>query len=589
MKRKKIIFAGLGVCALLVAGLVIAGALPPVDSNIVTVTTRSSEGYSASCITVSTSSISISWNGLITPPAGVKLFGALSLGGLQYATIPIYQGSGPGSYLQTGLNPGEQWWYKLKTEFSNGTSVVSGTFTCITGSAASDIPTDLSAFAGDAHTLYVNWKDNATTTSPYQFEWQRITLTPEIPISTATSSKVLSNNVPLKWEVIGSSTPYTTTIERSTSTDPGMRFDAANDPSLTPFAGVDSYDPRAIGNDHGYFTYNDISVEDATAYYYEFKTCSTILPQNLYAKEVTGRERLNTDKPSPACSHPSTPPLMVPTPPATPVSLTAAVNSSNPTSEIDLSWTNQSVRASGYEVWRSTTDTIGSATRQALLTGANQNSYQDTGLARGTTYYYWVRAYKDFGGGVMSYSDWLGPANAATIARSETGKMYASSGSHFLQNILSAAGSALWQTVGRAWERAASDLTKVAALLSGEVPTAEGAAPGVNLDAYFAQAGATVSAPLLKDISLNADSVYLYRVRVKYGGGKTSAWSSIVAGKTLKDGNPTGAKIGICTNNSFCSQVPEYRSSGNISSESQCTVNADCRKVGRSSQVFQEH
>lgn len=91
--------------------------------------------------------------------------------------------------------------------------------------------------------------------------------------------------------------------------------------------------------------------------------------------------------------------------PAAPSNLTAAATS---TSQINLSWTDNSSDETGFYVERSTDGT--NFTQIASL-GANTTSYPNTGLTGGTKYYYRVRAYNTTGN--SAYSN---VANASTIA-----------------------------------------------------------------------------------------------------------------------------------------------------------------------------
>ena len=79
-----------------------------------------------------------------------------------------------------------------------------------------------------------------------------------------------------------------------------------------------------------------------------------------------------------------------------------------PQLQINLSWSDNSANETGFKIERSPTGS-GSWTQIATV-GANVTSYQNTGLACGTTYYYRTRAYNS--GGDSSYSN---TASATTV------------------------------------------------------------------------------------------------------------------------------------------------------------------------------
>jgi hypothetical protein len=129
------------------------------------------------------------------------------------------------------------------------------------------------------------------------------------------------------------------------------------------------------------------------------------------------------------------------------------------------------------------------------------------------------------------------------------------------------------------------------------VRTAEGQTLS-NYDSLF-QAGVdikNVSTPSYFDTGLLPNTIYMYRVRLVYPNGNTSAWSNQVAGITLPAGGSCmgGKCMGnqsqspICTAYGFCDSSVSSYSAGVFSSERQCKVNADCRNVGRASQQTQE-
>jgi hypothetical protein len=95
---------------------------------------------------------------------------------------------------------------------------------------------------------------------------------------------------------------------------------------------------------------------------------------------------------------PTPTPTATPTP-AAPTNLAATAVSS---SQINLSWTDNSNNETGFKVERSKNGN-GNSFSQIATVGANVTTYSNTGLSRATKYYYRVRAYN--GGGNSGYSN----------------------------------------------------------------------------------------------------------------------------------------------------------------------------------------
>jgi hypothetical protein len=98
--------------------------------------------------------------------------------------------------------------------------------------------------------------------------------------------------------------------------------------------------------------------------------------------------------------------------PNAPSGLTATVVSS---SEIDLAWTDNSSNQTGFQIQRSLDNTTWT---NLVTVGATTTTYNDTGLAAGTLYYYRVAAYNGTGA-----SNWSNTASATT-ATSGSGTSY---------------------------------------------------------------------------------------------------------------------------------------------------------------------
>jgi len=118
--------------------------------------------------------------------------------------------------------------------------------------------------------------------------------------------------------------------------------------------------------------YSDTSVSENTKYYYRVKAKNGF-GDSGYSNEIN----ITT----PPCG----------TPPNTPTNLTLIVVSS---SQIDLSWSDNSDNEIGFKIERKTE---GGFYSEITTVGANVNSYSDTSLLPNTKYYYRIRAYNSFG------------------------------------------------------------------------------------------------------------------------------------------------------------------------------------------------
>ena len=131
-------------------------------------------------------------------------------------------------------------------------------------------------------------------------------------------------------------------------------------------------------------TYSDTTAVAQKAYYYR------VMAYNSFGNSSYTNEANVT---TPACG----------AAPSKPINLIASAISS---SEINLSWSDNSDNEDGFKIERKE---LGGTYTEIKTLAANVTSYSDTGLNPDTTYYYRIRAYNSFG-----HSDYSNEANATT-------------------------------------------------------------------------------------------------------------------------------------------------------------------------------
>jgi transcriptional regulator CtsR len=185
---------------------------------------------------------------------------------------------------------------------------------------------------------------NADTTSDYSNERQVTTLhNIPAPPSGLTITSLLSNKVTLSW---------------SDNSDNELHFKIQRKQGVTgTYTDIKTTGANVTG-------YTDkTGLRDGTLYYYRVRA-SNAAGDSPYSNEASGT-----------------------TPLAKPTSATATAVSS---SEIDLTWIDNSVSETGYKIERKT-GTTGDY-HQIALVGANTRNFQDNGLDPNTKYFYRIRA-----------------------------------------------------------------------------------------------------------------------------------------------------------------------------------------------------
>src|SRR5207249_1466428 len=129
-------------------------------------------------------------------------------------------------------------------------------------------------------------------------------------------------------------------------------------------------------------TWSDTTVVDGTQYYYKVRATNSAV-DSPNSNEANGIALL-----------------------ADPTALTATAVSS---SQISLSWTDNSTTETGFKIERSPVDNLHFT--QVATVGANLTALTDSGLTESTKYYYRVRAYN-----ALVNSAYSSQKNATTLA-----------------------------------------------------------------------------------------------------------------------------------------------------------------------------
>ncbi|MGC9046640.1 MAG: hypothetical protein ACP5IC_00765, partial [Minisyncoccia bacterium] len=171
--------------------------------------------YYGGCIPMSTSSINVWWT---TNNDNVLQVGISEGSNL----INVSEYNLQGKFVHNNLAPGSTHNYTIS--FDGLKTITTGQ--CTTFYRMADMPTTLKAFSNSPKSIYLNWKDNTTSTTGYSFQIQRIDATPDIVSqSISNSSGHIQANM-----TVSSRVPYFTKLIKKGSRDIEVNRSNVKDP-----------------------------------------------------------------------------------------------------------------------------------------------------------------------------------------------------------------------------------------------------------------------------------------------------------------------------------------------------------------------
>jgi transcriptional regulator CtsR/regulation of enolase protein 1 (concanavalin A-like superfamily) len=382
------------------------------ETSATTLTAIPSAPSGLAATAVSSTQINLSWTDNSSNETGFKIERKTGSAGT-YAEIATV-GAGVTSYSNTGLTASTNYFYRVRATNAAGDSAYSNEANTTTLTTPPNAPTGLGATAVSSSQIDLSWTDVANETG-YKIERKTGVGGTYTQIASVAAGVVTYSNTGLTVNTTyyyrvratnaGGDSPYSneanaTTFDDIPAAPSGLGATAVsttqinlswgdNAPNETGFkierktgAGGTYAEITTVGAN--VTSYNDTGLSDTTTYYYRVRATNAI-GDSSYSNEANA----TTFTPVPAA----------------PSDLSATAISS---SQIDLSWTDNSSNETGFKIERKTGS--GGTYSQVATVGAGVTTYSDTALIVNTTYYYRVRATNS--GGDSPYS---GEANATTL------------------------------------------------------------------------------------------------------------------------------------------------------------------------------
>jgi len=357
----------------------------------------------------SSSTINLGWTDNASNEIGQRI--ERSVGSNANYAFLTNVGVGITAFTDTGLIDGTQYYYRIKAFNAGGFSTYSNEQSAIT---TLNSPTSLTATAVSSSEIDLTWANTSASESGYRIEQSPVddlhfteiaTVGPNVAAysatglsqgtkyyyrvraynAIATSAYSSEKNATTLWNI--PIPPSGLTITSTTSSTVSLAWtDNSGDESgfkIQRKQGVTGVyaDIKTTNANVTTYTDNDTALLDGTQYYYRVYAYNSA-GNSPYSNEVNGITLL-----------------------AKPTAFTATAVSS---SEIDLTWTDNSLTESGYRIEQSPVDDLHFT--EIAVTGPNVTAYSATGLNEGIKYYYRVRAYN-----AIATSAYCSEQNATTL------------------------------------------------------------------------------------------------------------------------------------------------------------------------------
>jgi titin len=386
------------------------------EANATTLDSAPAAPSGLSATAVSTTQINLSWTDNASNETGFKIERKIGSGGT-YSEIATV-GTNVTTYNDTGLSPTTIYYYRVRATNAIGDSNYSNEANATTSTPVPADPSGLMATTVSSSEIDLTWTDNSSNETGFKIERKVGTGGTYSQIATVGAGVVSYNDTGLTANTTyyyrvratnaGGDSGYSaeehaTTLDVIPSAPSGLAATAVsvsqinlswtrNSTNETGFkierktgAGGTYSEIATVGA--GVLTYNDTGLATNTTYFYRVRATNAI-GDSGYSNEASATTQLNA--------------------PAAPSGLTATAVS---TTQINLSWTDNSSDETGFKIERKTG--AGGTYAQIATVGASVTTYSNTGLAIGTNYFYRVRATN--AGGDSAYSNVASATTLTTI------------------------------------------------------------------------------------------------------------------------------------------------------------------------------